>query len=294
MLLTGVVAMFLTNDVALFLIVPFTLLFGRAADVDLAPVVVLEISSANLIGALLPTGNPQNLYLFSRGSFTAASFLAAQAPIVLASVVLLGIGVRLLVPARPVAALDAPELSVDRLRAAAFVVLLAAEVASLLHLVPHGVALVLGVAGAALLGRRLLRTDFSLVLVFAFLFVGVAGLERGRIYAAIDPERIFGAHERGMLFSGALLSQVVSNVPAALLLSPAAASGVAGFRGLLRGVTAGGCGTPLASIANLIGAQLYLRAVSDRRGERRRFWTIFGAFSAALLVLLVGFAAAIS
>ena len=87
-----------------------------------------------------------------------------------------------------------------------------------------------------------------------------------------------------MLLSGALLSQLVSNVPAAMLLAPAAPS-AAGLRGLLWGVTAGGCGTPIASIANLIGAQLFLQSGAPARP----FWKLFTAVSVVILVTLTLF-----
>ena len=83
-----------------------------------------------------------------------------------------------------------------------------------------------------------------------------------------------------------MLSQVVSNVPAALLLAPAATSPL-GFRGLLYGVTAGACGSPIGSIANLIGAQIYVA----QGGKRRSFWLFFLGVSCALLILLVIFSA---
>ena len=279
--LSGGLAMLLTNDVALFLVVPFTLLFRRVADVELAPIVVLEISAANLIGAWTPIGNPQNMFLYSRGAFTPGSFAVAQLPIVLAAAALLSLGAIWIVPDRRLAPPDARFERVDRLRAAAFAVLLAAEVASLARLVPPGIPLLLAAAGAALLGKRLFRTDFSLVLVFAFLFVGVAGLERSAFYSALDPGRLFGHRAKGLFVAGALLSQLVSNVPAAMLLAPAA-SGAAAMRGLLWGVTAGGCGTPIASIANLIGAQLYLQGETPARP----FWRSFAGISAGLLVVL--------
>ncbi len=131
----------------------------------------------------------------------------------------------------------------------------------------------------ALLGRGALRVDFSLVGVFAALFVGVEGLRRSPLFSLADPLRLFGTSPVGFALSGALLSQGVSNVPAALLLAPAAAGHAAAFTGLLYGVNAGGCGTPVASLANLIGARLYLEA----RPGRRRFWRLFFAVSFALL-----------
>jgi Na+/H+ antiporter NhaD/arsenite permease-like protein len=132
------------------------------------------------------------------------------------------------------------------------------------------------------------EADFSLVAVFALLFVGIPGLERGRLYQLLDPEKIFGHRPTGLFLSGALLSQIVSNVPAALLLAPAGAT-AQGFRGLLYGVTAGACGSPVGSVANLIGAQIYVR----EGGRPRFFWKPFCAVSGILLVLLVLFGVAL-
>jgi Na+/H+ antiporter NhaD/arsenite permease-like protein len=123
--------------------------------------------------------------------------------------------------------------------------------------------------------------------VFAFLFIGVAGIERGPLYRELSPERIFGSHAHGLVLSGALLSQFVSNVPAAMLLAPTATS-IAGFGALLHGVNSGGCGTPIASLANLIGAQLYAREGGDVKAFWRRFLpTSFALLAALTLVSLL-------
>ena len=78
---------------------------------------------------------------------------------------------------------------------------------------------------------------------------------------------------------GVLTSQVISNVPAALLLS--------GFtdnaRALLLGVNVGGLGTPIASLASLIGLKLYSRSEGARPG---RFLAEFTVVNLALLLLL--------
>ena len=279
---SGALAAVLTNDVALFLVVPFTMLFRRVTDLELAPLVVLEVAAANVLGCVSPLGNPQNLFLFTRGGFTPAAFFAAQLPWTAAAAVLLAAGVPVLVPRRPLVAPASPASEVHGVLAAGCLVLLAAEVAALFGALDHRIPLALAAAGAVLLGRRVLETDFSLIFVFAFLFVGIAGLERGRLYQLLDPVRLFGHQSRGLVLSGALLSQVVSNVPAAMLLAPAAAT-AAGFRALLYGVNAGGCGTPVSSLANLIGAQLFVR----EGGRAGAFWRSFLPASAALLVLLV-------
>jgi len=286
--LTALTAALLTNDVALFLVVPFTNLFRRVSDMDLAPLVVLEIAAANLLGAVTPIGSPQNLFLYARGRFSLLSFLEAQLPFVVGSIVLLAMLVPLIVPRRRFEPPETARFDLDPLLAGAFFVLLGLEIAALAGVVSWEIPLGLSLAGAVLLGKRLREADFSLVFVFAFLFIGIEGLRRGRLYHVLDPERIFGHGPAGLLLSGALLSQFVSNVPAAMLLAPTVTTSQ-GFLGLLWGVNAGGCGTPIASLANLIGAQLFLR----EGGSQRSFWRLFSATTFLLLIALVLFCLAL-
>ncbi|HEV8269637.1 MAG TPA: SLC13 family permease [Thermoanaerobaculia bacterium] len=290
-LVTGLVSALVTNDVALLLVVPFTLAFEtNAPDFDAAPVVVLEILAANLLGCVTPFGNPQNLFLFTRGAFTAATFFRAQVPFAAGMAVLLLLAVPFVVPRRALPPSPEATFRVKKRLAVAAKFLLALQVAALFGLVPNAAPLVAAVPIALLLGRGLLSTDFSLVGVFSALFVVVEALRRSAFFAAVDPVSRFGASPAGFLLSGALLSQGISNVPAAILLAPsaAAAGGLAGFVGLLYGVSAGGSGTPIASLANLIGADLFLRG---RRHAARRFWALFLALSFVFLILGTGLAA---
>jgi len=279
---TAALSALLTNDVALFLVVPFTMQLGRLADFEPTPLIVLEVLSANLLGALTPFGNPQNLFLYARGGFTPASFFAAQLPFVAVSAACLAGAVPLLTPRRPLAAARTEPFDVDPVLAAGFALLLAVEIFSLFGHLPTRVPLILSLAAAVLLGRRIFAVDFSLVVSFAFLFVGIEGFERGRLYHALNPERIFGHEAAGLLVSGAVLSQLVSNVPAALLLAPAAPA-PRGFVGLLYGVNAGACGSPVGAVANLIGAQLLVGA----GGDAREFWRTYIRASAVILAVLL-------
>jgi Na+/H+ antiporter NhaD/arsenite permease-like protein len=245
---------------------------------------LLLAGSGALLGARTPLGNPQNLFLYTRGGFRLSGFLANQAPWVAAAAVLLAVAVPILVPKRALAHPSTRPFDVHPVLAGACLVLLAAEIASILGALHHWVPLVLAFGGAILLGRRIREADFSLVFVFAFLFVGVAGIERGPLYRELSPERVFGSSAHGLVLSGVILSQFVSNVPAAMLLAPAAAS-ASGFGALLHGVNSGGCGTPIASLANLIGAQLYAREGGDVRAFWRRFLPVSFSLLAALTLV---------
>ncbi len=290
---TGVVSAMVTNDVALLLVVPFTLAFENVApDFDPIRVVVLEIAAANLLGCVTPTGNPQNLLLFSRGGFTTASFLAAQLPWVAGMAVATLAVVPLLVPRRPLPAPPEAERPVEPRLATAGLFLLSLQLLAISQAIPRLVPLVAAVPAAVLLGKGLLKTDFTLLGVFSALFVGVEGLRRSALFEALDPVALLGTTPAGFVLSGALLSQLVSNVPAAILLAPAAAQAGGGtlFTALLYGVNAGGCGTPIASLANLIGADLYLRG----RAHRAPFWRLFLGVSFALLAVALALSLALA
>ena len=136
----------------------------------------------------------------------------------------------------------------------------------------------LAIVAAALLvydRKMLLRADFLLLLTFVALFIFAGNLAR---LPAVDA--LLRRLLRGREYPTALLaSQVVSNVPAALLLS--------GFtdnaRELLLGVDVGGLGTPIASLASLISLKLYSRSEGARTG---RYLLVFTLVNLALLALL--------
>jgi Na+/H+ antiporter NhaD/arsenite permease-like protein len=70
-----------------------------------------------------------------------------------------------------------------------------------------------------------------------------------------------------LYFTSIALSQVISNVPATVLLTPFTHGE---WRELLYGVNAGGCGTIIASLANLLGWRIYIRESNrDLRFFRR-------------------------
>jgi Na+/H+ antiporter NhaD/arsenite permease-like protein len=294
-LCTGLLAAFVTNDVALLLVVPFTFAF-EAADprLDPAPVVVLEIHAANLLGCLTPAGNPQNLFLYARGGFTPARFFAAQLPWVAGMTAATLLLVPLLLPRRALAPPPESRVSVAPLLAGLSLALLALEFLAIFHAVPPWVPVLAALPGLVLLRGKARLRDFALVAVFACLFVGIEGVRRSAPFRALDPIGLLSERAAPWSFvvAGALLSQAVSNVPAALLLAPTAAAAGGGtlFTALLYGVNAGGCGTPIASLANLIGGSLYFRGRSRRRPA---FWPLFLKVSTALLAVAIALSLAL-
>ncbi|WP_085317276.1 SLC13 family permease [Derxia lacustris] len=263
----------LTNDVALFVLVPFTLGLGRLAQLPVARLVVFEALAVNAGSALTPIGNPQNLFLWQRSGVGFGAYMLAMLPMValacalllaLAAIAFRGRGLAL-AAGRAAPALDRPLLFGALALYPPFLLL------THLHRAPLACALVIGLF--ALLRRRLLaRADWGLILVFALMFVDLgllAGLEPVRAAVAglgvEAPARLY--------WLGIATSQFISNVPAALLLARLTDD----WQTLAIAVNVGGFGLAPGSLANLIALRL-----AGRHGSG---W-LFHAWSLPFLLLL--------
>lgn len=294
--ITLVLSMIATNDMALVMMLPLcaATLLKAGWERALPFAFIMQSLAANLGGMIVPFGNPQNLYLFERFSIPLADFLAVMALPFAVSVLLIGACCAAFakpaprVPeARPAQGRpQEPPAPVDRRRALACGALLALVIASVFRLVPYPVALVAVVAGLLVLDRRALRSvDFGLLLTFACFFVFAGNMAR---MPAVE-EVLSQAMAHNALLASAGASQIISNVPAAVLLSHFTDS----YEALLVGVNIGGAGTLVASLASLITFNQYraVKAAFGRRPEITRqtaggFVARFTAFNLCFLAVL--------
>ncbi|CVH75197.1 Inner membrane protein YbiR [Coriobacteriaceae bacterium CHKCI002] len=299
---TLVVSMVATNDMALIMLLPLSAVTLLKAGWErvLPFAFIMQNLAANFGGMILPFGNPQNLYLFERFAIPPADFLATMALPFAVSVLLIAVCCAVFVkplPARipsvPVEADNAstPAVSAQsshrRARAALYAALLALVIASVFRLVPYPVALVAVIAALALLDRLALRaTDFGLLLTFACFFVFAGNMARIPAVEAVLSQ----AMQQSALLVSAGASQIISNVPAAVLLSHFATD----YHALLVGVNIGGAGTLVASLASLITLNHFriVRASFPGRPElarhtSRTFLAQFTLYNGVFLVILL-------
>lgn len=269
-------SMFITNDAALLVFVPESiLLLSRLGLKRYVPfVVVLETLAANLGSMLLPSGNPQNLYLYFHYQMEFGEFLAVTAPLAAVSGLLLFLAARRL-PSQPIPPIRPPVLSLRGGKLLLYLFLFLLVGAVILRLCPVYMLAVL--FAAVLLADRSLfgRADWKLLFLFVCLFVGVGNLERQPFISELVRSGISGWN----LEAAVLLSQCISNVPAAVLLSGYTDDGAA----LVAGTNIGGLGTLIASMASLISFRCYTAMEGhDTRGYLKLFtlWNL--AFLAAL------------
>ena len=270
-------SMVITNDVALMAFVPFGLTILRIAGQErlAVPQVVLQTIAANLGSMLTPMGNPQNLYLYNRSAMGFGEFCALMLPYVLAAAACLALAVVLIKPA-PLAgislsaALGKPK---DVLCYAAGFGLCLLGVFKVLSPIAIAAAMVLILL---VNNRKLLASvDYTLLGTFLafFIFVGnVAEMEGFRNFLA-------SVLEGRVELVSILASQVISNVPAALLLSGFTSQ----WRGLIIGCNFGGLGTLIASMASLIS---YKMIAKEYPGQRKRYFRWFTLLNVCFLILL--------
>ena len=272
-------SMLVTNDVALLTFVPFTLLLleqvGCASAV--IPMLVLQTIAANLGSMATPVGNPQNLFLYAAYSLTAGEFFSATLPLTAVSLVCLTAAALPVLPkALPALKLEWETLQQPR-KLAVYAVLFVLCLLTVFRILPYGVMTVIVLAAIAVMEPTLRRgLDIALLATFVCFFIVSGNLGRVEAVRAFL-QSLLG---RSTLLTAVGTSQVISNVPAAVLLS--------GFtdqwRPLLEGVNIGGLGTPIASLASLITLKLYLRWPGARAG---RFLLVFSLANVAGLAVLL-------
>lgn len=274
-------SMLITNDVALLTFVPFAVAVLGVAEKPklILPVVVLQTVAANLGSMLTPPGNPQNIHLFSHYGMSAGEFFSATAPVCALSALLIAL-MCLGVKGEEISVHFGESPGIHRRSLALSAGLFLLSMLVVFRLMEWYVLLPLFVVICLVFDRRLLlKADFLLLLTFCCFFIFVGNIGR------IGPvrEALAGLIAGREILLGALLSQVISNVPSAVLLSGFTEGG----RELLIGVNIGGLGTPVASLASLISLKLYS---GSKGADTGRFMAVFLAVNFALLAVLLAFA----
>lgn len=272
-------SMLITNDVSLITFVPFSLMILETAGMKkrLPLTLTLITIAANLGSALTPIGNPQNIYLYERAGMALPTFLQLMAPYALGAAVLLALSSFFAYPSGH-AVVSLPTAKVENTRqTAVYFGLFLLSIATVVGFVPHEVLLLVAVIAVGFVNRRLfLRIDYGLLLTFAFFFIFVGNLDSLDALHDWIAAVVVG---RERLLS-VLLSQGISNVPAAMLLSHYTTN----VPELLVGTNLGGLGTLIASMASLI---TYKNFTAKYPELRARYLLVFTAWNVIFLLLLV-------
>lgn len=281
-LLCFVFSMFITNDVALLTFVPFTIVVLNMAKKNdcLIEIIVLETVAANLGSMMMPMGNPQNLYLYSLTSLSFLKFIVLMLPYGLLSLILILLLNHFIVKPEAVAASEVGDYTRSRREKTTLLIYICLFIISLLvvaRIIDYRIGFIIVLATVLIIDRNiLLKVDYSLLFTFIFLFIFIGNLKHIDAVST-GLSAIVGGHE---IITAVVASQVISNVPAAILLS--------GFtdniRGLIIGTNLGGLGTLIASMASLISFKQYGFVEAADKG---RYIKVFTVINLGLLIILM-------
>ena len=278
-------SMLVTNDVALLVFVPFTigLLSQMCCDKHIVPILVLQTVAANLGSMATPVGNPQNLFLYSQFSLSAGEFFRVVLPLTAVSLLALSLASLPILPKRLSEISLAEEKINEPKKLAVYAVLFVVCLLTVFHVIHFGIMLGIVIAVITVIDRKiLLKPDFALLATFVCFFIVSGNL--GRIEAVNT--FLQSLLSKNTLLTAVGASQIISNVPAAVLLSGFTED----WQNLLAGVNIGGLGTPIASLASLITLKLYLRSKDAKTGK---FILVFLTANIIGLAVLLGFSAII-
>lgn len=272
--------MIITNDVALITFVPLTIAVLNLMDENhkkalLIPIVAMQTIAANMGSMLTPIGNPQNLYLYGLSGFSVTEFVALMLPYSLLALIFLIIwcsfkGFVLTKKgdfhSKGAIGLRTNSDSFNRRHLIAYIVLFLLCLLSVARILPAWILALIILISIFIIDKNvLLKVDYSLLLTFIAFFVFIGNM--GRIDSIYDfLSNTILSHE---LAVSIISSQVISNVPAALLLSGFTCN----YSALIIGVNIGGLGTLIASMASLISFKFVAREDSVKSSYYLAYFT---------------------
>ena len=279
-------SMFVTNDVSLIIFVPLTIILFRAGGKEryILPVISMENIAAVRGSLLTPFGSPQNLFIYGQSGVSAWRFISYMFPIWVISGVLLVGFVALLYRKNIRQRTDIEDFQFigewqrwRRGRRIAYLVIFAIVITTIVTRTGWWFAVVPAVAATVFfIDRQVLAlTDYVLLLTFFCFFIFSSSIARNEAISSFLSSAVAN-HE--YLWS-ILLSQAISNVPAAIVLYPFAVNRGA----LLYGLDSAGLCTLIGSLASVINYRLYVR---EYPGKGKRFILIFTLISLAFFAIV--------
>lgn len=279
-------SMFVTNDVSLIIFVPLTILLFREKGKEgyILPILTMENIAAVRGSLLTPFGSPQNLYLFSGSGISTGAFLKMMLPLWLGSMVLISLFLVFLYRkdlGQKAGCTDyrgaqwQPE---GKLRRLTYLALFAAVLLCIVTRTPYWpyVTLLVTLVLLAVDPKVFRRVDYVLLLTFLCFFVFSSSIAAN--------QRIAGFLERAVrgneYWWSIGISQIISNVPASIVLWPFTAD----LRALIYGLDTAGLVTVIGSLASVINLRLYTR---EYPGQGKAFMICFEKISLCFFAIVV-------
>ncbi len=284
-------SMIVTNDVALITFVPLSMVVARKANINVLKIVIFQTLAANLGSSFTPMGNPQNLFIYSFYNLSPIDFFKITLPVVILAILFL---VLLIFKDKKMnLTLDLEEIKIDNKRDVyLFSILFLIILLSVFHVIDYRVTFLITIVMVLILNKKLFshmvlilnkklfsQVDYSLLITFIGFFIFVGNISTMDVVKSFM-EGILG-NPKSTFLSSVISSQVISNVPATMLLSGFTTH----FKELLLGVNIGGMGTLIASLASVISYKIYTSEFGN--SNYMKSFTFYNILGLAIFVPIV-------
>lgn len=280
-------SMFVTNDVSLIIFVPLTIILFKAGGKEkyILPVLTMENIAAIRGSLLMPFGSPQNLFLFTQSGVSVASFVLRMLPLWGFSAILLYMFILFLYrkdlkeSTGITTQTEFPEMDPKRRPVRIlYGILFTAVILTIItrtRFWPYITVLVL-IALLVFDRKVLVQTDYVLLLTFLCFFIFSASICKNPVISDFLKKSVAG-HE---YFWSIALSQVISNVPASIVLWPFSTN----LTAFLYGLDSAGLCSIIGSLASVINLRLYLK---EYPGKGMEFIKVFQIISLIFFAIVV-------
>lgn len=247
---TYFIGMWVTNDAVLLTLIPFTIYVIKQTNQEkhIVVILVLQTIAANMGSSLTPMGDPQNIYLYQLYQISFHDFILTMLPIAITSLILLIVLTVVLIPndfVHPI--LITPK--VDKKRVIISLVVFVTVLLFILRIIPvWSLFIVTIILAFVFYPRWISKIDYHLLLTFVAFFIITGNISNLSIMNNLQ-DVVFTSRIR-VYITGILTSQIISNVPATILLSTFLP--IQYVKTLLQAVNIGALGTIIASLASLI------------------------------------------
>lgn len=281
-------SMFVTNDVSLIIFVPLTIILFRAGNKEkyILPVLTFENIAAIRGSLLTPFGSPQNLFLYSQSGISSSNFLLMMLPLWLFSAALLFVFIsflyrkdqkeKILFDNQDTFEKWTKDGRKKRILYISLFILIIITIVTRTKFWPY-VTLIVALALLIFDYKILLRTDYILLLTFFCFFVFSSSICRNPVISEFLKNSVNG-HE---YIWSILLSQVISNVPASIVLWPFTSN----LKALLYGLDSAGLCSIIGSLASVINLRIYVKEYPGKSFSFIKTFTWISLIFFAIVVL---------
>lgn len=282
-LLAIISGMFLGNDITALTLIPLYLNIAKRCDLPQILPVTLIGMGANIGAAFTPWGNPHNIFLVSKYSVTALEFFSWSLPYLLAAVVITFI-IFHFIPQKKIPVQDIKQINISIRPTVITTAVFALFFLGVFKVINVAIPMIVAAVLALIINPRiLLKIDYALLLTFTCFFIFISDIQQIPMIVTLIHTMVNS--ETSTYFTSIISSQIISNVPATILVGKFTTFAKA----LFLGSNIGGFGSPIGSMANMLVLKTFTQNATVSRSEFFKKWLLM-QYAGLIILTLIGWA----